>query len=214
MILEIIGDLGYVLLFLNTIILSVGFPKNGKAYKIFTIYTVIMFLIQMSSFVLLKLQKNNLYMSHFYFILQFIFLSFFYLQLNFKNDQKKIIKAGFVFCFFTLGVQYALDCSLFWKFNLFEIFITSFLLIVYAVFHLYNLLNEKKEFYYINVGILLYLFGSTILFLSGNLMVYLSPELNTVTWILNAFLYVIYQLFILFELKKGLPKDNLILRNE
>lgn len=208
MILEIVGDLGYVILLLNIILLSIGFSKNGMAYRVFAVYMIIMFLIQMLSFVLLKLHKNNLYLSHFYFILQFILLSFFYLNLNFKKFQNKVVKSGFVFCLLTLGTQYALDYRLFWKFNLFEIFITSFLLIVYATFHLYNLLNERREFYYVNVGILIYLFGSTIIFLSGNLMIYMSPELNKITWILNAFLYVIYQLFILFELRKGFSKTN------
>ncbi|WP_264544758.1 MULTISPECIES: hypothetical protein [Flavobacterium] len=92
------------------------------------------------------------------------------------------------------------------KFNLFEIFITSFLIVTYATFHLYNLLNEEKEFYYVNLGILIYLFGSTVLFLGGNLAAMLSSKYNDVPWILNAFLYIIYQLFILYEWKKSFSK--------
>ncbi|WP_245892150.1 hypothetical protein [Flavobacterium pallidum] len=101
-----------------------------------------------------------------------------------------------------LSIQYTLIPGLFFKFNLFEIFLTSFTLIIFSTFHFYNLLNQKKEFYYINSGILVYLFGSTVLFLTGNLVSSLSSEVNTITWTLNAFLYVIYQLFVLVECAK------------
>lgn len=162
-----------------------------------------MFVIQMIGYILLKLGKNNLFLSHFYFILQFVLISFFYLHLRMNDFQKKTIKIGFVSCLVVLGIQYALDPGAFFKFNLFEIFITSFLLIIYTTFYLYNLLNEKKEFYYINLGILIYLFGSTVIFLAGNLTTIYKLKLVFNIWILNAILYVIYQLMILFEWKKN-----------
>ena len=71
------------------------------------------------------------------------------------------------------------------------------------------MLNEKKEFYYINMGIFMYLFGSTILFLVGNLTTVLSPKMSLITWILNAFLYIVYQLFILVEWKKSFSKKSI-----
>jgi positive regulator of sigma E activity len=70
------------------------------------------------------------------------------------------------------------------------------------------MLNEKKEFYYINMGVLIYLFGSTILFLVGNLTIVLSPRMNKITWILNSILYIVYQIFILVEWKKSFSKKR------
>jgi hypothetical protein len=70
------------------------------------------------------------------------------------------------------------------------------------------MLNEKKEFYFINMGILFYLFGSTILFLVGNLTIALSPKMNKITWILNSILYILYQIFILVEWKKSFSKKR------
>ena len=98
-----------------------------------------------------------------------------------------------------IGVEYIFDPSQFFKFNIFEIFITSLLVMIFAVIHLYNMLSEKKEFYYINWGIIIYLFGSTILFITGNLIVTLNREYTKLPLILNAFLYIIYQLFITYE---------------
>ena len=204
---EIIANIGYVFLTINLILLLKGFSSNGKAFKIFTIYTIIIFIIQLISNILFRCRMNNLFLSHAYFVLQFVILSFFYLEILKTKMQKKTVFLFLFLCPLLLAIQYANEPSLFFKFNLFEIFITSFLLVIYAVFHLYNMLNEKKVFYYINLGILIYLFGSTILFLVGNLMIHFSSELNKYTWILNSLLYVIYQLFILFECNRILRKQ-------
>jgi hypothetical protein len=215
MILEIFADLGYLLLLINTIFFFIGFSKNGRAYRIFAFYLCIMFIIQIIVSIMQYMRIDNLFLSHFYFILQFIILSFFYLNLQFKKQQDRIVKGGLVFCLTTLALQYVLNPSIFFKFDLFEIFITSFLLIAYATFHLYNLLNEKRTFYYINLGILTYLFGSTVLFLAGNLVAKLRPEFNDVPWILNSILYVFYQILILMEYKVSFYKRvHITVKNE
>ncbi|MBF4506890.1 hypothetical protein IRZ83_09420 [Flavobacterium sp. JLP] len=201
-------NLGYVLLALNFILYAVKFPKKDPAYKIFTVYILVMIGVQLSAKICMLMHASNLFLSHLYFIGQFIMLSFFYLKLVKDQFQKKAIKIGFVLVLLTLAIQYEIKPELFLKFNLYEIFITSFLLIIYATFHFYNMLEERRTFYFINMGILLYLFGSTILFLVGNLTVKFSKDFNMVTWLLNAILYVIYQLFILYEWKVSFYKNK------
>jgi hypothetical protein len=151
---------------------------------------------------------NNLFLSHAYFIGQFVLLSLFYLNLVKDQFQIKAIKIGFFLVLLTLAIQYGLKPELFFRFNLYEIFITSFLLIIYATFHFYNMLDEKREFYFINMGILLYLFASTILFLVGNLTVKLSADFNMITWMLNAAFYFVYQLIIFYEWKVSYYKKE------
>ncbi|KIX22285.1 hypothetical protein SY27_06230 [Flavobacterium sp. 316] len=151
---------------------------------------------------------NNLFISHFYFIFQLIIISLFYHNLLKEKYQRKIIQISFLLCIVSLLILYLVNPSLFFEFNLFEVFITSFLLIIYSTFHLYNQLDSKREYYYINLGILIYLFGSTILFLVGNLMLSFKTELNKITWNLNACLYIVYQLFILYEWKISFSKNK------
>ncbi|MDI5896104.1 hypothetical protein [Flavobacterium algoritolerans] len=207
---QILAYIGYLILLLNLLLFFIRFSDQGKAYKIFTLYLGLVFVVQILAEILIQQKRNNLFLSHFYFIGQFVALSIFYLTILKKVDlQKKIVKGGLISGLLFLGIQFVNDNTLFFKFNLFEIVITSFLLIVFASFHFYNLLNEKKEFYYINMGILIYLFGSTILFLVGNLMTSLSPKINKIPWILNSFLYIIYQLFILIEWKKNFSKKSI-----
>jgi len=205
---SIFANIGYLILLLNLILFLKGVRNEGKAYKIFTCYLGVIFIVQIVSMIMMKNHINNLFLSHFYFIGQFILLSFFYINILKEKLQKKVVKFGLCLGLIALGIQYASDVSLFLKFNLFEIFITSFLLILYATFHFYNMLNEKKEFYYINMGVLIYLFGSTILFLVGNLTIVLSPKMNKITWILNSILYIVYQVFILLEWKKSFSKKR------
>lgn len=200
------ADIGYLILLINVILFIKGFSNNGKAFKIFTLYSVLIFIIQIAVNVLNYFKLNNLFLSHFYFIFQFLLLSFFYLTILKINFQKKIIKLLLILCPFTLMLQYIINPNLFFEFNLFEIFITSFPIIIYSIFYLYNLLIEKKYFYYINLGILIYLFGSTVLFLVGNLVAKLDANLNDIPWILNSVLYIIYQLFILAEWKINFSK--------
>lgn len=205
---SLFANIGYLILLLNLILFIKGVRNHGKAYSIFTWYLGIIFLVQISSMTLKKLGINNLYLSHFYFIGQFILLSLFYINILKEELQKKIVKVCLILVLSALAIQYVNDFSLFLKFNLFEIFITSISLILYATFHFYNMLNEKKEFYFINMGILFYLFGSTILFLVGNLTIVLSPKMNKITWILNSILYILYQIFILVEWKKSFSKKR------
>jgi hypothetical protein len=201
--------IGELLLFINLLLYLRGFSTRGKAFKIFTCNLILVFIVQVISGILKELHIHNLVLSHFYFTGQFIILSFFYHTILNETYQKKVVKIGFFIGLLALTVQYVYDPSLFFKFNLFEIFITSFLLIVYATFNFYNMLNEKKEFYYINMGLLLYLFGSTVLFFVGNLTAKLSVELSYFTWTLNAFLVIVYQLFILMEWYKSFSKKEI-----
>lgn len=188
-----------MLLGINFIIFLLKFNKLPRALFIFTFYLFVMFVIQISSVYLRSQKIPNLHLSHYYFIAQFIILSFFYFEIIKNPFQRKIIKISVPSCTLLLGVQYYFNNDLFHGFNLFEIFITSFLLIIFSMFHFYNILNEKKKYYYINTGILLYLFSSTVLFIFGNLISKLDKKPSEIIWVLNAFLYIVYQILILKE---------------
>jgi hypothetical protein len=201
-------NIGNILLFINLVLFVKCFSRQGKAFLIFTFYLVLMFFIQLSSNMMTKFGINNLYLSHFYFIGQFLVLSLFYGTIFKTQKLKRYVLIMGLIGLAVVACQYILDPSQFFKFNLFEISITSLLVLILAVIHLYNMLTEKKEFYYINWGIIIYLFGSTILFIAGNLIVTLNSEYTKLPWILNAFLYIIYQLFILMEWNKSFSKKE------
>lgn len=173
-----------------------------------------MCIVQAIVYLLNKFGINNLFMSHFYFVIQFVMLSLFYYNLFENKTQKIAVKIGGVFALSVLAVQYAIHPDLFFKFNLVEIFITSFLIIIYGTLHLFNSLNsEIKKYYYLNLGVITYLIGSTIIFLSANMAISLKLSVFFRIFMLNSFLYVIYQFLIWIEWRASFYKKTIVSQN-
>ena len=145
------------------------------------------------------LRMNNLFAINIFFIGQMILLGLFYHSLLPIKSQKIFVKASLFVALSILAVQFIMEPVQFLKFNLFEITLTSLLIVVFALLHLYNLLTETKKFYYVSIGLIFYLLASTVLFLIGNLSSGLSNDVKYLSWMLNAFLILVYQFFILYE---------------
>ena len=154
------------------------------------------------------LRINNLFAVNIFFIGQMILLGLFYNSLMKIKKHKLIIKGCLVAGLLILALQFTLDASQFLKFNLFEITLTSLLVVVFALIHFYNMLTETKQYYYISSGIVIYLLASTVLFLIGNITSELSNDVKYLTWMLNAFLSVVFQLFILYDWIKSFQKKT------
>lgn len=204
---EIFEYLGLLILLINVLLYSRSYRNiKSVAFKIFSFYLITSFLILITSIILWKLKMNNLYLSHFYFIIQFLILSFFYKQL-FNIIQNKIVNTIIISVSIILTIQYISNPDLLYKFNVFEVFITSFPLIVYSIIHLYNSLTKKGEFMYINAGVLIYLSISTLIFILGDyISVYKSDSPISEIWLINKVLYIVYLLLILIEWKKSIKQ--------
>ena len=199
---EVIENAGVVILFINIIVflMTFKFHKKKKTYLIFTAYLIVTFVIQACSFYLAyDGGRDNLFLSHYYFILQFILLSFFY-ECLFVKHQKKYVFATLIIILIILTVRFVNEPSRYFKFDLVEIFICSLPIVIYSMVYLYNSLNMSKGFLYINAGILIYLSASTLIFILGN---YLSTQdINTgirEIWMINDVLYLFFLILIFIE---------------
>ena len=200
---NLLANVSHIMLFMNIVLFFMGFAKNGKAHKIFSIYLLIIFIGEMTSEIMIYRKYENISMSHYYFILQFIFLSLFYLEILTVPIQKKIIKIVLFVVPILLGIQYSLNPKLIFVFNLFEVFVCSLSIVVYATFHFFNMLSQQKKYYYVNAGILIYLFGSTIIFLAGNVMIISGKYIGRLLVTINVILYLIYLTLIFIEWRKN-----------
>ncbi len=195
--------LGVLLLIINSClyIWSYSVFKNIVALKYFIIYIVSICIIQVIGHIYAHNLQNNLHLSHFYFIIQFICLSFFY-KTMFTKIQKRMVYYLLGGVLIILVIQYYKNPELYFQFNSLEIFITSLPLIIYSIVHMYNSLNKSPEYMYINAGILIYITTSTLIFLLG---VYLSSFRNNDAvkniWFINKILYTVYMVLILIEWK-------------
>ncbi|OXB09208.1 hypothetical protein B0A81_06395 [Flavobacterium plurextorum] len=198
----------YLILLLNLILYSYSFFRKEKANVFFVSYLAFSFLLQIYMEIIYFLRGNNLLAINIFFVGQMILLGLFYNSLMHIKAQKLFVKTSLIIALLVLGVQFIMDPNQFFKFNLFEITLTSLLIVVFALIHFYNMLTDNKEYYYISIGIVFYLLTSTVLFLVGNLSPELSLDLKYITWMLNAFLIVVYQLFILYDWIKSNPKKG------
>jgi hypothetical protein len=179
------------------------------AFKIFSFYLLLCLIIQLYATYLRISKEYNLFLSHYYFIGQFVFLSVFYIHLFKKQLFKSILKILFFIILLVLSIQYYTNPLLYDSFNLIEIVICSIPLVIYAfLYFTENIENDKKDFIYLNSGVFIYLLSSTLLFVAGN---YVSSSVsfwNRFIWSLNAILYLVYQIFIFIDWYKNLRKIN------
>ncbi len=205
--------IGYFLLILNFILYWRGFSKHGKTFQYLVYYLTILVIVQVSMEILVLQSIDNLYLVHGYFIGQFLCLGFFYKSLMKTKAQDSIIKYTMIVGSLLLLLDYCFYPEQFFKFNLLEIALTSLLVVLYAVMHLYNMLLEQKQYYFLTIGIITYLLASTVLFFVGNITTGLSDEFKLLTWNVNSFLIILFQLLIFVEWKKSFSKKALISYN-
>lgn len=203
-ILNILSNTATTLLIVNLILYAAGFFKNGKAYRVFTMYLLCISIIQLVIIILASANVNNHFVSTYFLFAQFILLSVFYYLL--LTDANKV-KAGFMgyaslFVTGCLIMQYILNPSLYYTFNSVGFLVTSLILILYNVLYLYEMLGKKLPFYYVTIGMLFYLTSSSFIFASATTLVTLKDKFHLYIWTLNAILFVINQILILWEWKK------------
>jgi hypothetical protein len=187
------------MLLLNALLfVLLALKTKRKTHRILAVYLVFISFIQYYSTWLAFNGIYNLYLTHYYFVLQMLILAYFYYQICNVQFQKNAIKYSVLVCLTILAVQYAVRPELYFILNKLEIFLCSYLLIIFALFHFYNLLNSKKIFLYFNIGLFVYLFGSTLLFLVGNLSVLI--DLGGIPRRINIMIYLVFQLCIFIEL--------------
>jgi peptidoglycan/LPS O-acetylase OafA/YrhL len=197
---------GYLFLLINLILYTYSFFHKEKANVFFICYLLFAFIMQITMEFMYHLKFDNLFVINIFVVGQMILLSLFYESILKLKVQKKIVKHSVCWALLILSVQFFIDYEQFLKFNLFAITITSLLIVAFALLHFYNILTEHKTYYYITIAVIFFMLGSTILYLVGNLTLSLSNDVKYLSWTLNAFLFLIYQLFILYEWKISFSK--------
>lgn len=198
----------YSILVVNVVLYSFSFFRKEKANVFLWLYLIFSLLIQLGMEILYHLKMNNLLLMNFSFLQQMVFLGLFYRSLYKQDIQKKFVSISLGLVSFVLIARLFFDPDLLFKFNLAQITVTSLLTVVFALIHFYNMITENKQYYYLTIGVIGYMFGSTVLFLLGNLTTGLSNDFKYLSWRLNAFLVIVYYLFILFEWIKSFSKKR------
>lgn len=207
-----ISLLGLFFLLFNTIYgLKIKKEIAQTSFVFFISYVAIMLIIEIFCHVLGFLKpSSNIFISHFYFNLQFILVSAFFIFLfqKSKEIQRRILLiSAVVFCI-VIG-SYLTEYFSFWKFNLLEIGLTSLVLVSYIFFYFYvNLERKNVPFYNFFAGLAVYLLSSCLIFLTGNVELVFVEEPLIDIWVFNSILYILFQYFIFKELKNFKVKKS------
>ena len=188
---------------MNMILYSYHFKRLESPLKNITIFLQFIFCINSGGVVLSAYRINNLFLSHIYFVGQFILLSLFYKKLEFNKKQLLYLNYSLVIIPLVLILQYIIFPHCIFKFNEIEVIICNFTLILFSLFHFYNCIGEKTKYFYLNSGILIYLSFNTIIFSTGNLMVHIGAKVNKYVWIFNSMIGLMFQILILIEWYKN-----------
>ena len=200
-ILKILSYIGLLLVYINTIIYFIGFARKGKAYIFFVIYLFALTIIQTAAEIYADRGVNNHFLSTYYLFFQFILLSsyFYYLFIDIKNNKSSVIKYLSISILLGLIVQYSIFPELYYVFNSLGFLLTTSAIILYSVFYLFEQMSKKLPFYYTNIGIFIYFISSSLIFASAIAIVSFNDKTNMLIWKINALLFIIYQLLILWE---------------
>ena len=190
----------FLLLINSVLFLSKVKKTNNQTYKYVSIYLIVLFFVELFCNTIGYLYPaQNLYLSHFYFNAQFILLSIVFYRLFSNPKLKKLVVINYAVVTLIIVGMYVFNNELFWKFNLFEIAATSALLIIYALIHLNNTLGTKKKYFYLTIGLILYLLCSSLIFLFGNYELVFIEDPYIDIWIFNTLFYIVYQVLIFTE---------------
>jgi len=195
---------------------SIRFYKTRKnkdvRYVIIMIYLIFLFVEELLCNIIgFCYPGSNFFLSHYYFIFQFIALSIFFYSLFSSIVLKRGILFFLILVLTLLAIQYYKAPDLYWRFNLFEIGITSTLLILYSlIFLIQNFKTAKHSYQYFCNGLIVYLASSLSIFLSGNSdsVIFTEPFVLDF-WFFNSLFYILYQ-FLIFKEWKALNHKEVI----
>tara|TARA_R110001606_G_scaffold326689_2_gene473445 strand:- start:221 stop:880 length:660 start_codon:yes stop_codon:yes gene_type:complete len=205
---EFIIKLGYSFLTLNTLLFIISYKSKYKELKYFIMYLVICTIVQKLSSDLSANGDNNLYLTHFFFIGQFLFLSLFFSKiLELKKWKKFVLFSTFVFSI-SFIIYFYFNQKAYNEWNELEIALTSIPLIIYSFLFFLKKIDtiDNKKYIYFNSGFFVYTLCSTLIFLLGNIG---TRSLKLYVWDINQVLYLLFQIAIFIEWYKNFRKLNI-----
>lgn len=188
------------------------FRKRSVSTLYFVSYIWAMLLTNLLSSISNRLGFSNLYLSHFYFWIQFVIISLLFRSILVGRISKKIITYVLGVVPVILLIQYVRIPGIFFKMNPLEVLLCSLPLCTYAIFYLFQLLEERsKKWLFFSTGLFIYLMCSSIVFVGANFFnekFAKMPFWGKNFWIINNFVYMLYLVLLIVEWVVSFRKTN------
>lgn len=194
-----------VLLLINVILSFIYLWRQSSMLRYFSGLLTFSLLIQILAHIIwfqhqFTKQANNLYLLHFYTVVEFVLISLFYHQLFQVNWFWKKLALWFIGFITLLIIANSIFLQPITVFNSNAKTLTQSIFIAYAITFFLQDTHNKENLYFsslktINSAILLYYAGSLFIFMFGNVFFQLD-EFHKIFWVANALLYLIFQLLV------------------
>jgi len=164
--------------------------------------------IELASEYLYNRSIPNLHLTHFYTLGQFLLISVIYYKL--LDKFKLAIPIG-VILFSSVLIYQLLDSKIIYdEFNTSGFLVSACILIGYAFLYFIEHISQKKYWDSFNVGLFLYLGGSSIIFFTLSSLRDLN-DWHMLLWTINGVLIIFYQAFIsitIYRYYRGVKNQN------
>lgn len=158
-------------------------------------------LIQVGTDVIGKIGISNTFLSHVFFLFQFASVGMLYLKLLEKSKyQRQFIKLYMTATVLIMSISYLLVPKSFLNYNLLEIILTNYLMIIGPLMYFYSTLTKKRKQFYLNIGILFYGILSSSVQLYLNILVTYKVEDVLALWYLNYIILIVFQIIIFIQI--------------
>ncbi|WP_281754822.1 hypothetical protein [Neptunitalea chrysea] len=173
-----------------------------------------MAVVQLVMRVLKENHMENIYVSHAYFILQFVFVSLLFKELIPNLRFRMLSKYLLIGIPIIVSILFVFDPKAFWNFYIPEIIMCSIPLIGYIIYYLFISLEVKKSVWIlVSIGLFVYLISSLLVYVGGNYLINNDTESGYIgqLWLVNNFIYLGYQVLITVEWYKNFRRKEVVL---
>lgn len=199
---EFSNALGYITIYASAaiaILYALGFFKFKKVYKIFTIYLLAIAAVQLTAHFIGRggARQHNLHISHYYYVAQFVLLTWFYAVLLRKKWPYYVM----IPVLLLIVYQFIDYPGLYYEYNPIGMALTHIILVIFAIVYLYQSISNRGSFVLTTGALLVYLLVSALIFASGNLLLSLdiTNEVKATLNDLNRILYFVFQVVVIVE---------------
>lgn len=178
------------------------FRSLSKVQRLLLILLLVSLTISSIARYLWSLKENNLYLLHYYTVLEYCFWSgIFYLFFEGKFMKRFIVCTGILF------IAFAILNSVFWQdlssFNSYSRSVESILLVGFSIYYYLKMFKEEKILileknvsFWINAAVLVYFSGSFLLFGFSNLLLRLNSHEKIEVWGIHGVFLIIHYILI------------------
>lgn len=197
---ELLSYLGKSILLYNIVLYAILTKRGRNNSSLFLVYLCFVFLLESIIHIFSIIVIHNIFLTHIYIVGQSIILNIFYCRLidDGRVKKKYLYFSALLYCLLTINILSG--TYHFHVFNYSEILLCNLMIISGALAYMYDKLGTYKYYGIFSISLLLYTVSTTIIFLSGNVLISFESVFTARSiWHINIIMFLLFQLATLYN---------------